>query len=308
MFVTVAGGPEAIGKVVSADSRTATVEYFHPFAPPSRCVFQLEQVRPASPLERNTVVYFEDEHDRWHVGQVVRSRNGGSGGYELNWAGKKRLLLPAEALHVPGIGRAVSPLRQLLNRCFTNPAFHDKRSAFLHHLMEMRQATLGMSALASSRIHLLPHQVEIVRQILADPIQRYLLADEVGLGKSIEAGVILRQYLLDHPNGQVLLIAPPSLLDQWRRELFTKFTLADLGIQRVKRVSPRELLQDRRLSQQRWGLLIVDEAHHVSAGAFSTDTKARDAYTRLAAIAQPSTRDRDRMVLVPRRVRATHPP
>ena len=64
------------------------------------------------------------------------------------------------------------------------------------------------------------HQVEVVRRVLEDPIQRYLLADEVGLGKTIEAGIILRQFLLDQPDDhQVVVIAPEALIDQWINEL-----------------------------------------------------------------------------------------
>ena len=51
-------------------------------------------------------------------------------------------------------------------------------------------------------------------RVLEDPKQRYLLADEVGLGKTIEAGLIIRQHLLDHPQGHVVVITPPLASDE----------------------------------------------------------------------------------------------
>src|SRR5947209_2275548 len=82
-------------------------------------------------------------------------------------------------------------------------------------LLRQRAASRGMSGLLSSRIELHSHQVEVIRRVLEDPVQRYLLADEVGLGKTIEAGAILRQYLIDDPSGQALVIVPPLLAQQW---------------------------------------------------------------------------------------------
>ena len=83
----------------------------------------------------------------------------------------------------------------------------------------LTSAAQGLTALLSASIDLMPHQVAAVRRVLNDPIQRYLLADEVGLGKTIEAGLIIRQHLIDNPETQVLVAlglelggVPPPLL------------------------------------------------------------------------------------------------
>ena len=76
-----------------------------------------------------------------------------------------------------------------------------------------RAASLGMSAVLSSRIQLADYQFKVVRRVLQDPVQRYLLVDEVGLGKTIEAGVLVRQYLLDGAaTARALVIVPPPLV------------------------------------------------------------------------------------------------
>src|SRR5205085_4257695 len=152
----------------------------------------------------------------------------------------------------------------LANYCFAHIAVHDRRQEFLRYGLGARAAILGLTGLSSSRISLYAHQIEVTRRVLEDPVQRYLLADEVGLGKTIEAGIVLRQFLLDNPVEQALLVVPTFLLDQWRFELLTKFTLGDLGTKRVTRVSAADLPRMR--LQERFGLLIVDEAHHAAAG------------------------------------------
>jgi ATP-dependent helicase HepA len=77
--------------------------------------------------------------------------------------------------------------------------WHQARSEFVRHLVYQHQVNKGLPALISSSIELVPHQVAVVHRVLHDPFQRYLLADEVGLGKTIEAGALIRQFTLDEP-------------------------------------------------------------------------------------------------------------
>src|SRR3990172_4445695 len=71
----------------------------------------------------------------------------------------------------------------------------------------------------------LPHQLETVRKVLRHFRGRVLLADEVGLGKTIEACLILREYLLRGLIRRVLILVPPPLVSQWQEELRSKFAL-----------------------------------------------------------------------------------
>src|SRR5439155_22822961 len=98
---------------------------------------------------------------------------------------------------------------------------------FLNHMLLQRAAVRGSASILSSAIEHHAHQLRIARRILSDPIQRYLLADEVGLGKTVEAGLVLRQLLLDDPSRNVLVIAPEHLREQWRDELASKFLTHD---------------------------------------------------------------------------------
>ena len=71
----------------------------------------------------------------------------------------------------------------------------------------------------------LPHQIETVRKVLRHFHGRVLLADEVGLGKTIEACLLLREYLLRGMARRVLILVPAPLVSQWHEELSSKFDL-----------------------------------------------------------------------------------
>jgi hypothetical protein len=72
----------------------------------------------------------------------------------------------------------------------------------------------------------LPHQIETVRKVLRHFRGRVLLADEVGLGKTIEACLLLREYLLRGIVRRVLILVPAPLVSQWQEELAGKFHLS----------------------------------------------------------------------------------
>ena len=67
------------------------------------------------------------------------------------------------------------------------------------------------------------YQIETVRKVLKQYRGRVLLADEVGLGKTIEAGMVLKEYMLRGMAERMLILAPAPLVGQWRDEMATKF-------------------------------------------------------------------------------------
>jgi superfamily II DNA or RNA helicase len=124
------------------------------------------------------------------------------------------------------------------------------------------------------------YQIETVRKVLKQFRGRVLLADEVGLGKTIEAGMVLKEYLLRGMVESVLVLAPASLVGQWREELETKFDVScatthdallrsDPGqFWNQKRLIASLALARRsehaeRLLGRSFDLVIVDEAHHL---------------------------------------------
>ena len=124
------------------------------------------------------------------------------------------------------------------------------------------------------------YQTETVRKVLKQFRGRVLLADEVGLGKTVEAGMVLKEYVLRGMVERVLVLAPASLVGQWREELETKFDIACATTQDpLLREDPerfwaqpriiaslalsRRREHAERLIAQSFDLVIVDEAHHL---------------------------------------------
>jgi len=118
----------------------------------------------------------------------------------------------------------------------------------------------------------LSHQEETARKVLTTFLGRALLADEVGLGKTIEAGLVLSEYRLRGRVRRALVLTPPTLVAQWREELRAKFAIETRGTgdaapwdgDGVVVASLATARSDRHreaVVERPWDLVIVDEAH-----------------------------------------------
>src|SRR5688572_22102042 len=131
-----------------------------------------------------------------------------------------------------------------------------------------------------------PHQIDaVVFALNRIPEGGCILADEVGLGKTIEAGLVMAQ-LLAEGSGRILLITPKALLGQWRQELFVLFSIAateygpgvDLaqpGVFLVTRDFAGAEAGAELLSEiPRFDLCVIDEAHEIFAGVYKRFDRA----------------------------------
>ncbi|AWW37545.1 protein DpdE [Streptomyces cadmiisoli] len=198
-----------------------------------------------------------------------------------NWEG----YLPEKDLYVRWDQSLTDPVGFASAGLLESPLLADMRRPFLQSTLTQRSAAHGMRGALSSGIELYEHQVETVWRVLQDPVQRYLLADEVGLGKTIEAGLVMRELLLDQPDLTVQLILPPFLLEQWRRELSGKFRTGDFPGARI--VYSRDDAPD---TWEPADLVVVDEAHNLARLAHSEQPELSSRYARLAEVATASPR------------------
>ena len=132
------------------------------------------------------------------------------------------------------------------------------------------------------RMALLPHQFFVAHQIAERPIPRVLLADEVGLGKTIEAGLALHHLILSERVKRALIVVPDSLVYQWFVEMLRKFSLSFTTLNQETHLEPETnpfldndfvivnigLLKGapmalEMLSHASWDVMIVDEAHQL---------------------------------------------
>lgn len=104
---------------------------------------------------------------------------------------------------------------------------HPKRFELRAATLEQHNTTQAANTfgLLGPRVQLLPHQLYLVKEIASRPQPRALLADEVGLGKTIEAGLIIHQLLLGERAKRVLILVPDSLTHQWLVEMLRRFNL-----------------------------------------------------------------------------------
>ncbi|MCU7883932.1 MAG: DEAD/DEAH box helicase family protein, partial [Candidatus Thiodiazotropha sp. (ex Lucinoma annulata)] len=185
--------------------------------------------------------------------------------------------------------RINQPNQRLLSGQIDPPHWFNLRYQTLQHMGHHQQSpVLG---LGGPRIDLIPHQLYIAHEIANRPTPRVLLADEVGLGKTIEACLILHHQLITGRTSRALILVPDPLVHQWLIELLRRFNLRF----RIFDEETCQAVQDsgqgdnpfhaeqlvlcsldlfhhnpERLSQALdgdWDMLIVDEAHHLTWSA-----------------------------------------
>ncbi|SOY40285.1 Type III restriction enzyme, res subunit [Cupriavidus phytorum] len=268
---------KGIGKLQGVSGDTCSVSVF-------RSIVRSDVVRmPVSTVSRaylspQTRVYVRDE-GRFRVGRIADFLIGERGlvDYEVRFPNGKRADFSELCLYMRPWSAPDDPAEILASGGAESQYLHDRRQAALLPLLKLRSAAQGMTALVSAGIELAPHQVAAVRRVLSDPVQRYLLADEVGLGKTIEAGLIVRQHLIDSPETSVLVAVPAHLCAQWREELGTKLRLDQF---KTVEVVPHANLANIGVAP---AILVVDEAHHlvgIDAGPLAPAATRLRAMTR----------------------------
>jgi hypothetical protein len=152
------------------------------------------------------------------------------------------------------------------------------------------------AGVASSTIQPLPHQIEAVyHRLLPQQPLRFLLADDPGAGKTIMSGLFIRELMLRGDLDRCLVIAPGSLVEQWQEELDDKFGIRfrimsrDLLIARVDQLARSEELQAK-LAVTDWDLVVVDEAHKMSAHLYG-DEVTRTLRFQLGELVRDRTRN-----------------
>ncbi len=181
--------------------------------------------------------------------------------------------------------RIDQPLDRLLNGQIDGVKMHRLRALARDHRLRLLHSDLY--GLIGCRTALLPHQLYIAHAVCQRLAPRVLLADEVGLGKTIEAGLIVHRQLLRGVAERVLVVVPETLIHQWMVEMLRKFNLhfSVLDGEKIEQIEasggmdnpfeasqltllPLEWLtaspeRVQALTEAGWDLLVVDEAHHL---------------------------------------------
>ena len=224
----------------------------------------------------------------WVVRRVDATPDGGS---QLVCDGISELVREREAVFLTRLEPKIEVLDPAQTRLVpdNSPQFADSR---LYMESLLRQAVPS-----DERIHVghlgamdsVAYQLDPARQALRQPRQRILIADAVGLGKTLEAGVLVSELIARGRGRRILVLALKSMLTQFQKEFWNRFTipltrLDSIGIQRVRRRIPTShnpfhyydksiisidtLKQDAEyrtyLEQAYWDVIVIDEAHNVA--------------------------------------------
>jgi len=148
---------------------------------------------------------------------------------------------------------------------------------------------LRTGSLSRMKLDIIPHQMVMADRVTRTKARGFLIADDVGLGKTIEAGLVIRSMISHGRADRILLLCPANLTLQWREQLSERFdewfdilktdvNITDsrrwdynpriiASIQTLRLPKHRDILLD---STQKWDLVIVDEAHHLTAKEYGS--------------------------------------
>jgi ATP-dependent helicase HepA len=211
--------------------------------------------------------------------------------------------LTVSELELDPFVQLTTPQQRLLNGHFDKHGDFALRFATFLHLDKLQRSEIR--GLLGARTSLLPHQIYIANEVGRRHAPRVMLADEVGLGKTIEAGMIMQQQLLTGRATRILVLVPPTLLHQWLVEMLRRFNLRfslfdqdrlaeetgenpfeseQLVLSSIDLLLSHADLQMQALAAK-WDLVAIDEAHHLrwSPGVAGDDYRFVEALAQQAA-------------------------
>jgi superfamily II DNA or RNA helicase len=234
-------------------------------------------------------------NDAWRTGQRIEVRGDAWTIVELT------SFSDCEALRLAGVGRANAGAARTILVPFDRPVRQEPAASiqvmrprrWLRTLQGMAAGAHpfgGLSAAASGAVDLLPYQLEPALAMFRRAVTRVMIADEVGLGKTVQAGLILQEMAARRESFRALIVMPAGLRDQWSRELLARFRLratiagaawlAAIGREIPPDVNPwvlpgiyissfdfvrrPEVLGP--IEETIWDVLVVDEAHGATLG------------------------------------------
>jgi len=257
-----------------------------------RISVELDSLVVASLYEEQIVFYFNETNNFWRSARYFSSLPDGNHliGFYKNRDGSfddaRVLISEIYALNIAA-GERLDPLAFAEARYIDPPFFHRVRQRSLKWYISQRASCRSISSITSSSIELVPHQLAVVRRVMQDSTKKYLLADEVGLGKTIEAGIILKELMLKDLSNQIAVVAvPAALIPQWGSELKNRFHLGEL-IGRTLLICSHEVLAETLIGIEPQ-ILIIDEAHLIAPLAWSSDPVRLAEYKVIAKAANDS--------------------
>lgn len=215
---------------------------------------------------------------------VIRRRwtNAGITYYDVYYDPGNIRTVPEESIVSPASDQPL--LQHLIEGDLHDPTDFDLRVEAQH--LDFAFRFDPNASLSNSRLEIQEHQVFVAHRIVSEPVPRFILADEVGLGKTIEAGLVIKELRARGVVKRILILAPPGLISQWKGELERKFhedfVIYRREVEQILREQNHRAnvwtCHDRIIASTKfatysddrmreivsagWDLVIIDEAHH----------------------------------------------
>ncbi len=249
--------------------------------------------------------------EEWLVRKIDRNSSGAA---VLGVVGLSHLVEGKEARFIDTIERESSGIsivdpKNTLAVEDNSPFFRASRLAIESHLRASTPESLAIHLGHKGAMDVLPYQLEPTKLALKQPRQRILIADAVGLGKTIECGVLLSELIKRGRGRRVLVVTVKAMLTQFQKELWARFAipltrLDSVGLQQVRKRIPTNhnpfhyydraiisidtLKQDgeyrTHLENAWWDVIIIDEAHNVAErGSSAGENSLRSRTAKLLA-------------------------
>ena len=235
----------------------------------------------------------------WLVRKVSRTS---TGGHALSVTGISELVKDKEAIFLDEIDKNIEVLDPVDTKLVT-----DSSSSFQKSLLYM-ESLLRQTPPTDENLYIghkaamdpVPYQLDPAIQALQQPRQRILIADAVGLGKTLACGVLVSELIRRGRGKRILVLAVKSMLTQFQKEMWSRFTiplvrLDSIGIQRVRSRIPTNhnpfyyydkaiisidtLKQDAEyrtyLENAFWDIIVIDEAHNVAQRGKGSSQRAK---------------------------------
>ena len=260
----VVGAPElGVGRLVEIGGSMLRIRYFRgPVENPYvERLFDISRVRFYK-IQTHDRVYFPDGR-RWRIGRIGDAHPDYDGRYVVALPNLVGEYLSADEFDLRWTPVIEDPYEVLASLGGDSAYLYGPRIDLIAAWHSQKAAALGVEGLLLASVELHDHQLTVVRSVSNDADRRYLLADAVGLGKTVETGALLYQSLRARPKSAVLVLAPDHLRQQWRDELHEKFHIDELTQASIQIRAHEE--------PATWpcgpvDILIVDEAHHLTRG------------------------------------------
>jgi ATP-dependent helicase HepA len=249
-----------VGRLLAVQDGVARIKYFTgpSGSPYTEREHDVSTVAPAV-LSPHTRVYLHDGQ-RWRIGRIDGTPDEHKR-YTIAFPNLKGARLGVDAFEVRWNVPVEDPFAVLESLGGDSPIVYESRLGFLREWARQHAAAVGVEGLLLASVELHRHQLAVVRRVAGDPVKRYLLADEVGLGKTIEAAGLIWRFLAKNRAGRVLVLVPEHLRHQWAVELLERFR-TDRFPDAFLRI--RSLDDDSRWPSDPVDLLVIDEAHRVT--------------------------------------------